>query len=803
MQEEAVRLAAAGYKLIPVYGLYKGACSCIKGVHCKSPGKHPRVGGWQAAATNNPDEVLAWDWSLPTNVGLVPGDQLVVLDFDGPEGKAVLERLLKWCPEIDLQRPPDHEEGTFAFFQTGSGGFHLLGRGKAKTAARVSGFAGFDVRGTKNGMAVIPPSTHHSGNSYIALNPLTSNLATFPQKVIDLANGKLVPEELRPPDIVTIDDIRHFSRKGRYPTAFKAVYKGEPFAEKGQRDTVLFRMLQPLAEKFPRADPNMIADLFQPSIDAMSDVDGAPSRETVVDKFERQVQYNRERAADENIIHIGVNIEEMAQQAITALSRQEPARLYRRGGKLCVVHVGENLPDGVVEPPNIEFATPSVIRAVLSSAARWVRRNADGDEVPKMPPEPVCSMLHDLGEHKDLPYLRAVVEGPFLRHDGTISLGDVYEDGILSFGARTVNTEPYHPDLACRMIDNVFRDFPFEDAHYSALFAAILTGAGRFAFKGPSPLFLIDANVRGAGKTLAASAASLIVTPGGAVGAALGSDNEEDRKQITSLAVSGAQTILIDNVTGQFGTAKLCEALTLHNGTWTDRILGSTKMWTGPFRPLWFATGNNVSLRADMARRVCWCRLESKLERPEERDKFAHPALLGYVSDNREDLYWAALSILHGFFAEGAPDQGLKGWSDYRGWSDVIRNAVVWAGYEDPLVARQSMKYVDEDQINGSILVHGMQKLCAEHEGGKMKCNEVIDKLYAFSQTAEEREEFDDLRDVLETFTTHRSNKPTAQSVGKLFKRFRNRVFDGLILHQGGFHGREWWVIEVDPVEED
>src|SRR5205807_793636 len=84
------------------------------------------------------------------------------------------------------------------------------------------------------------------------------------------------------------------------------------------------------------------------------------------------------------------------------------------------------------------------------------------------------------------------------------------------------------------------------------------------------------------------------------------------------------------------------------------------------------------------ARRTCRIRLESPEERPELRDVFRHPDLIGWVQRERPRLLAAALTILHGYFAAGRPDQRLKAWGSYAGWSDLVRGAVVWAGLADP-----------------------------------------------------------------------------------------------------------------------
>src|SRR5262249_4882626 len=62
-----------------------------------------------------------------------------------------------------------------------------------------------------------------------------------------------------------------------------------------------------------------------------------------------------------------------------------------------------------------------------------------------------------------------------------------------------------------------------------------------------------------------------------------------------------------DNLEGRFGNAVLDAALT--GTSWKDRILGVNRMAEAPLYMTWYATGNNVIVAADTARRVCHVRL--------------------------------------------------------------------------------------------------------------------------------------------------------------------------------------------------
>src|SRR5262245_3489279 len=116
-----------------------------------------------------------------------------------------------------------------------------------------------------------------------------------------------------------------------------------------------------------------------------------------------------------------------------------------------------------------------------------------------------------------------------------------------------------------------FVDFPFErPEHRSAAIAGILSPLARHAYPGPTPLFFIDANVRGAGKGLVNDVQATIATGRPLPRATFSGDDAEMRKCITTFALAGYPAVLLDNVADVFGTPALDAALTATS--WQDRI---------------------------------------------------------------------------------------------------------------------------------------------------------------------------------------------------------------------------------------
>jgi hypothetical protein len=408
--------------------------------------------------------------------------------------------------------------------------------------------------------------------------------------------------------------------------------------------------------------------------------------------------------------------------------------------------------------------------------------------------------VHARAEWPGVRHLEAVADYPVLRPDGTILDRPGYDPdtGLLLEVAAPLPPIPERPSkeraVAARdRLLEVVADFPFEgEAHRAAWLAGLLTPLARFAFTGPAPLFLVDANVRAAGKGLLLDCISRIVTGERFTTATYTGDEEELRKRITSLVLAGDRLVLFDNLDGKFGNAVLDAALT---GTaWKDRVLGVNKIAEAPLYMTWYATGNNVAIAADTARRVCHVRLESPDEHPEERQGFAHPDLLAWVGKNRAELLAAALTILRGYCAAGRPDQGLPAWGSFEGWSGLVRSAVVWVGLSDPGETRlllQAQADVAAESM-GTILAC-WQLLDPDKRG--LTSADVIGKLKDTSP-AFAPDYYSDLRDALEALL----GKLDARLLGNKLRSYRRRVFDGRYIDQAGTQNRaaRWAVYSAD-----
>jgi hypothetical protein len=480
-------------------------------------------------------------------------------------------------------------------------------------------------------------------------------------------------------------------------------------------------------------------------------------------------------------------------EAVSALARDPD--IYQRGGQLVrVVRDVSPAAKGIRRPlaPRIENLPLPLLRECLAASALWVAtRETKGGIVQQRarPPAWCVAAVQAHGEWPGIRHLEAVLDCPVLRPDGTILSQPGYdsETGLLLEPAATLPEIPDEPtrDEAVAAADElleVVADFPFErDVHRAAYVAALLTPLARFAFSGPAPLFLADSNVRGAGKGLLLDTISRIATGERFTIATYTDDQDELRKRITSLVLGGDRLVLFDNLEGKFGGAVLDAALTAT--AWKDRLLGVNRMAEAPMYMTWYATGNNVSVGADTARRICHVRLESPDERPEERQGFRHRDLLAWVGQSRARLLRAALIILRAYCAAGRPDQDLPAWGSFEGWSGLVRSAVVWVGLPDPgetrLLLQESADVATESM---AVLLQCLELLDPNRRG--LTAAEIVQTLK--EPGLDTPDYLGDLRDAVEAL----AGRLDARALGNRLRSYRRRVFGGRFVDQAGLQKR-------------
>jgi len=470
--------------------------------------------------------------------------------------------------------------------------------------------------------------------------------------------------------------------------------------------------------------------------------------------------------------------------------------VYQRNGQLVTIRRLER-PKGVIQrdpnapvivalpevgllellSANVEFQYRKTTKASVEDddlLAEWVRGS-----VPKRLP----ALILDRGNYPGVRPLEGITESPVLRADGTIlttpgfdeATGLFYAPGPDLESLRVPENQTQHDAKASlERLRKIFADFPYATpADQVAIVAALLTLFARPAMRGPAPMFVLTANVRGAGKTLEADVISTIFFGHNAPRATYVHDEAETRKRITSIAKDGDLLVLFDNAVGKVGNPALDAALTA--ATWVDRRLGTNDTIRAPLLATFFLTGNNLQIIGDTIRRVLPIRLDSLEERPEERTGFTHPDLLAYVREHRADSVADALTILRVYFAAGCPTQKFAPWGGFTEWDRIVRGSLIWAGEVDPCDTREELIEVsDEETDSVKTLLTAWKKIQPPGDGG-MSAATVLRVLADNSESEANNALATAIRELCDI---HNDDLPNASRVGNLLRRYRAQVFN-------------------------
>src|SRR5207247_8855679 len=130
-------------------------------------------------------------------------------------------------------------------------------------------------------------------------------------------------------------------------------------------------------------------------------------------------------------------------------------------------------------------------------------------------------------------------------------------------------------------------------------------------------------------------------------------EDDELRKRVLAIALAGTPVVLVDHLSGVLGSDVLAAATT--STQWRERMLGVSTMVDAPLRAVWMFTGNNVSFKKTLGRRIIPIYLDAGVEHPEDRTGFQIADVEGYVRTARPALAIAALTVLRAYARAGRP----------------------------------------------------------------------------------------------------------------------------------------------------
>lgn len=762
MLDAALNYAALGYPVFP----------CWPGT------KDPMTTHGFKDATVDSEQIRAWwDRNPDANIAIAT-EGLLVVDIDGqsnpwPGGDSELAAALESTPVSITPRGGRHH-----FF------IQPKGAGVRNSAGKIA--LHLDVR-ANGGYAVLSPSCVN-GKEYRyvsgrALDVPRDRLPIAPARLVELARKK---KERAPAQ-----------KSGTSRTTTSEDFKMGDVISEGERNSTLASLAGGMRrrgmsqERIDDALREVNRHRCQPPIDddevlqiSASICRYPPGPERAIGSFRQEPGMGLPQIVLDPKEHA------VADEMIIALSKDPD--LFQRGNVLVrvlrestkgqdVTRNGEGL--RIVQVPRAH------LRERMTKWATIMRVNRGGDLVPAHPGGWLVQAVEARGIWPGIRDLVAVSDTPFMRPDGSICQAEGYDEKthVLYQPSVTFPEVPAHATMddarrALEHLQDIVCDFRFEaPEHFATWVASMLTVLARQAIFGPTPMFLVDANVRGAGKGLLLHVSGQILLGHDMPVSSYSNDNEEMRKKITTIAVAGDQIVLLDNIDTKFGNGAIDRAAT---GTrWKDRLLGTNDQADLPLTTVWFATGNNVSVAADTARRVLPIRLDVLEERPEERTGFKYPDLTAYVRQNRPRLLVSLLTMLRAYACAGFPQRTIRPYGSYEAWSNLVRQCVIWLGMADPCQGRDRLVLFSDTTAESLARLVDAWAAYDSLESG-IVFTDLVNDLYPADRSLQPMDApAVAMRAALEQLVgTPPGKSPTARQVANKVAHFRRRVSGGRFL---------------------
>ncbi|HRF44993.1 MAG TPA: hypothetical protein PLD30_12295 [Candidatus Competibacteraceae bacterium] len=495
---------------------------------------------------------------------------------------------------------------------------------------------------------------------------------------------------------------------------------------------------------------------------------------------------------------------ELADQAEQVLVKHDD-NLYQRSGYLArVISTKAETVHGIRRPAGSVCLIPVDVDFLLDRLNRlmaWKKWSARLEKlVTCNAPRPVANTLMSRSGQWGFKSLVGIVTAPTLRPDGTVLDRPGYDasTGLLFVASEPFPNIPKHPTRSQAqaaldyLVTDLLGSFTFVKNHdRSAALSAIATALVRPSLR-TAPLHGATAPTRGSGKTLLTDVVAMIATGRPANVTTFTPDPDEQRKRILTILMSGYQVVNLDNLEVPLEGEALCTALT--SETFSDRILGTQRQATAPTCVTWMATGNNLIARGDMTRRVIYCALDPKCERPEERH--FEKDLYQWIPNNRPALVVAVLTFLRAYVAAGRPSQKLTPFGGFDDWSSLIRCALVWLGEEDPLLSRARE---EDDPIRNRLRLlilawfHTFKSIPSTTTELVLQANATL-----LDDMRREIHCNPELYAVASEHFSNRRNEISAQLIGEFIRKNRLRIEAGARFEEGGDYGtRKLWKLTI------
>ena len=348
-----------------------------------------------------------------------------------------------------------------------------------------------------------------------------------------------------------------------------------------------------------------------------------------------------------------------------------------------------------------DLSSPALLRA-LATVAYWERFDKRMGKFQAIDPPPsYVSVLSSAQTYRHLPALHGIARQPYLRPDGSLMSVPGYDEATGMYGVFNADDFVVQDEIEreeaielLSVLDDLLKEFAFAtEADRSAAIAAMLTAAIRPSLP-QAPMFHVRAPQISSGKSYLTTLIAAFATPNRTPAASFPKSDEECQKLLLATLVEAPAVVCFDNlVTDLLPHKTRCRTLTdeLVNG----RLLGYSRTATVGTRVLFLSSGNNVGPIRDMTRRCITITLDPVCETPASRTFSRDP--VQEVRNSRGEYVSKALAIIRAWIHAGRPMTKCRSLASYGGWSDLVRQTLLWLGLPDPAESVFANMAVDPD----------------------------------------------------------------------------------------------------------
>jgi putative DNA primase/helicase len=316
----------------------------------------------------------------------------------------------------------------------------------------------------------------------------------------------------------------------------------------------------------------------------------------------------------------------------------------------------------------------------------------------------------------------------------------------------------------------------------ASILTAVLTAVLRPSLPA-APAILFDANQPGAGKGKMARAIATISTGRYPAIITEGHSEEETEKRLAAAILSGASSLLLDNLQRTLASSTLESGLT--EGVATIRPFGKLTDTTVPCSALVLITANNAALRADMLRRTLPVRIVVNTETPELRRFDFDP--YAKAKKQRFAIIAAALTVAKAWWQARDTDEGCRirqtTLGSFEAWAELVAGAVEFLTGINPVSLIEERKAEDPRRGDERGLVAAM---FAAFGSAEWKAGDAAEKLAA---------------QVWAGVVRFKGEKPSGREIGGWLRSRRDRVFGPYALRCSTDTAKNvtlWWIECLD-----